>query len=120
MQFLLYAIFFASALLLILVILLQEPEGGGLGEAFGGAASETFGPRAGGVNKFTFALFAVWILSALGLHWTSEGASAGSVMGDNPAPPVVGTNQPPSPGNTSLPGDAGTGQPLVPTPPQQQ
>ena len=65
LQFLLYTLFFASALLLILVILLQEGKGGGLSDAFGGAGAETFGVRAGGINRFTFGLFFVFLLSAL-------------------------------------------------------
>ena len=42
-----------GALLLIFVILLQEPKGGGLSAAFGGAGAETFGVQTGGVNRFT-------------------------------------------------------------------
>ncbi len=89
LEFLLYAIFFASAVLLILVILLQESKGGGLSEAFGGAGAETFGPRAGGISKFTFSLFGVWILSALALHWIAGGSESGSVMGAPGPDPVV-------------------------------
>jgi len=80
MQFILYTLFFLSALLLILVILVQEGKGGGLGGALGGAGAETFGVRAGGVNKVTFIIFLVFVLSALALHWTSEGANAGSAL----------------------------------------
>lgn len=65
---LLWALFFASALLLILVILLQEPKGGGLAEAFGGMGAQTFGVKAGGINRFTFTVFAVFAGSALLLH----------------------------------------------------
>ena len=80
LQILLYFVFFASALLLILIILLQEGKGGGLGDAFGGAGAETFGPRAGGINRFTFGLFGAWVLSAMLLHWTAGDGSSGSVM----------------------------------------
>lgn len=65
----LYIIFVLVAMLLILVILMQEGKGGGFGQAFGGAGAETFGVRAGGVNKFTGLLFAVFIASAIGIHW---------------------------------------------------
>jgi preprotein translocase subunit SecG len=81
---LLYLLFFASALLLILVILVQEGKGGGLGGALGGAGAETFGVRAGGVNKVTFILFAVFALTALSLHWTAGDSNEGSML-DLPA-----------------------------------
>ncbi|RMH04695.1 MAG: preprotein translocase subunit SecG [Planctomycetota bacterium] len=106
LEFLLYSVFFLSAVLLILVILVQESKGGGLGEAFGGAGQETFGPRAGGINRFTFGLFGVWILSALALHWTSGGAEEGSVMGSEPETPVVEQQEPaplPPPGGDTAP-----------------
>ena len=91
---LLYVIFFIAAALLILVILLQEGKGGGLSEAFGGAGAETFGVRAGGINKFTFALFAVFIASAMALHLTtSETKDAGTVGGA-----IMDTTGNPSPG----------------------
>ena len=47
---LLYIIFTVASLLLILVILLQEGSGGGLAGAFGGAGSEAFGVKAGGIK----------------------------------------------------------------------
>ncbi|MEZ5988226.1 MAG: preprotein translocase subunit SecG [Planctomycetota bacterium] len=65
---LLWALFFLSALLMVLIILLQEPKGGGLGEAFGGMGAQTFGVKTGGVNKFTFIVFAVFVGSALLIH----------------------------------------------------
>jgi preprotein translocase subunit SecG len=80
MQFFLYTLFFVSALMLILVILVQEGKGGGLGGALGGAGSETFGVRAGGVNKVTFVIFLVFILSAMSLHWTSDESNSGSAL----------------------------------------
>jgi len=101
MAFLLYLLFFLSALLLILVILVQEGKGGGLGGALGGAGAETFGVRAGGVNKVTFILFGIFVLSALSLHWTSEDANAGSVLDLNeaiqaPADPGAGAGTAPA------------------------
>ena len=63
---------FLSAVLLSIVILLQEGKGGGLAEAFGGMGAETFGVKSGGINKFTFALAGVFMGSAVLLHtmWT--------------------------------------------------
>ncbi len=43
---LLWFIFVVSALLVGLIILIQEGKGGGLGEAFGGMGAETFGVKA--------------------------------------------------------------------------
>ena len=48
-----WAIFLLSSIFMIFVILLQEPKGGGLAEAFGGMGAETFGVKSGGVNRFT-------------------------------------------------------------------
>jgi len=103
---LLYLLFFASALLLILVVLVQEGDGGGLGGALGGAGAETFGVRAGGINKVTFILFAVFALSALALHWTAGDSNEGSML-DLPA----GIQATDGPG--AGPAD-GAGAPVVP------
>ena len=80
LQILLYTLFFLSAVLLILVIVIQEGKGGGLGDAFGGAGAQTFGVRAGGVNKVTFGLFAALVLFSLLLHWTAGDSNTGSVL----------------------------------------
>ena len=60
-----WILFFLSACLLIFVILLQEPKGGGLAEAFGGMGAETFGVKSSGVNRFTVIVAAVFLLSAV-------------------------------------------------------
>ncbi|MAE76169.1 MAG: preprotein translocase subunit SecG [Planctomycetes bacterium] len=64
----LWLLFGLSALLLIVVVLLQEPKGGGLAEAFGGMGAQTFGVKSGGINRFTFIVFTVFILSATLIH----------------------------------------------------
>ncbi len=115
LEFLLYAIFFASAILLILVILLQESKGGGLSEAFGGAGAETFGPRAGGISKFTFGLFGAWILSALALHWTAGSADSGSVMGQPGPESAIGSSEEGGAGAGTPPPTNG-GAPVTPPP----
>lgn len=61
------SLFTISAILLTVVILLQEGKGGGLAGAFGGAGAETFGVKAGTVNKFTAWLGAAFLGLAL-LH----------------------------------------------------
>ncbi len=65
MAIIFWILFFASACLLIFVILLQEPKGGGLAEAFGGMGAETFGVKSSGVNRFTVIVAAVFLLSAV-------------------------------------------------------
>lgn len=70
LQTVLWVALFGSALLLSIVILLQEPKGGGLAEAFGGVGAETFGVKSGGINRFTFLLAGVFMGSAVVLHAT--------------------------------------------------
>jgi preprotein translocase subunit SecG len=65
LHYLAWLLFFVSAVLLVIVVLLQESKGGGLAEAFGGAGAETFGVKAGGINRFTFLLAAIFCGSAI-------------------------------------------------------
>lgn len=60
-----WVLFFVSAVLMTIVVLLQESKGGGLAEAFGGVGAETFGVKAGGINRFTFLLAAIFCGSAI-------------------------------------------------------
>lgn len=110
MEYLFYTLFFLSALLLVLVILLQEGKGGGLSDAFGGAGAETFGVRSGGINRFTFGVFAVFVLSAMALHWMAGDPLAGSVMQGVPGveSPSTGVVDP------SAAGTDGATPPIVP------
>jgi preprotein translocase subunit SecG len=65
-----WVLFFVAAIMLSVVILLQEGKGGGLAEAFGGIGAETFGVKSGGINKFTFTLAGIFVASAILLHAT--------------------------------------------------
>jgi len=51
-------------------VLLQESKGGGLAEAFGGVGAETFGVKTGNINRFTFLLAGIFMVSAVALHLT--------------------------------------------------
>ncbi len=62
---LLWISLFVSALVLIFVVLIQEGKGGGLAAALGGAGTEAFGVKAGGINRFTAIIAAIFILSAI-------------------------------------------------------
>jgi len=66
----LWIVFFLSALFLAILVLLQESKGGGLAEAFGGIGAETFGTKTGGVNRVTFTIATVFLVSAILIHAT--------------------------------------------------
>lgn len=65
LEWLFSIVFILSAVLLIIVILLQEGRGGGIAEAFGGAGGETFGVRASGIARFTGWVAFFFIATAL-------------------------------------------------------
>ncbi len=62
---LILVVFILCSLLMMFVILLQEPKGGGLSSAFGGAGAETFGVQTGGVNKFTSTVGGLFLFLAI-------------------------------------------------------
>ena len=64
-KYVVFTLFVISAVVLSVVILLQEGKGGGLGSAFGGAAADAFGVKAGTVNKFTTYLASTFLGLAL-------------------------------------------------------
>ena len=85
-----FVLFVVSAFVLTIVILLQEGKGGGLGSAFGGAAADAFGVKAGTVNKFTAYLAAAFLGLALlygGLKASGDRVS----IQPAPQPAVTGT-----------------------------
>ncbi len=92
--FLLYTLFFLSAALLIFIILIQEGKGGGIADAFGGAGAQTFGVRAGGVNKVTMILFGVFLISAVVLNLFGRDSNEGSVIQDALSAPVTAPAEP--------------------------
>ncbi|MDQ7012981.1 MAG: preprotein translocase subunit SecG [Planctomycetota bacterium] len=67
-------LFLFCSVLLILTVLIQRPQGGGLAGAFGGgggAGGETaFGARTGdALTMATIAFFVIWLAIAVGLVW---------------------------------------------------
>ncbi len=109
---LLYLVFVLSALLLIIVIMVQEGKGGGLGDAFGGAGQQTFGVGASGITKFTSYVSGVFLLCAVLITVMSK-RQAGSILDDtgiiptgNPAALGATSNDvaPPAGGGNSAPG----------------
>ncbi len=65
---LLYIIFVLAAIILTVVILLQEGKGGGLGDALGTAGQQTFGVKASGIQRFTAIVAVIFLVSALSIH----------------------------------------------------
>ena len=60
-----YLIFVLSAIILIVVILLQEGKGGGFGgESLGGHGQQTFGVASKGIQRFTGITAGVFLVSA--------------------------------------------------------
>ncbi len=67
LNIILTVLFIGLSLLLILIVLMQEGKGGGLGNAFGGMGGEAFGHGAGGINKFTTVLAGLLFVLAAAL-----------------------------------------------------
>lgn len=79
---LLYLLFVFSAIVLIVVILLQEGKGGGFSDALGTAGQQTFGVKASGIHKFTAVVAVIFLSSALLIHVLNRmGSSTTSIDG---------------------------------------
>ena len=89
---LLYIVFVFSAIVLVVVILLQEGKGGGFGDALGVAGQQTFGVKASGIHKFTGTVAVVFFVCALAITILNRTQSESSNIGgdtssiDLPAP----------------------------------
>jgi len=105
MEFVLWLVFILSSVVLIAVVLLQEPKGGGLAEAFGGMGAQTFGVKATGITKFTAYVAVVFMLSAILLTCVS---SDESVMSDAATPPAD-TGLPTGPSDVGAPAETDGG-----------
>lgn len=109
--------FFIVCVLLILAVLVQKPQGGGLSAAFGagsGSAGQTaFGAKTGdALTVMTIGLFVLWLLVAVVLNWvthpekpapmTPEATSSAPANGQVPAAPSGETPAPAqNPGESS-------------------
>ena len=82
---LLYILFVLAAIVLVVVILLQEGRGGGLTDALGTSGQQTFGVGTSGINRFTGATAAVFLGSALLIHWLNRQVGDDSVLKNMPA-----------------------------------
>ena len=98
-----YILFVLAAIVLVVVILLQEGRGGGLTDALGSSGQATFGVGTSGINRFTGATAAVFLGSALLIHVLNRQVAQSSVVGDSPAVEAPAT-------------DTGTAPPQLPPP----
>ncbi|MCY2960006.1 MAG: preprotein translocase subunit SecG [Planctomycetota bacterium] len=99
---LLYILFIVSAIVLCIVVLLQEGRGGGLTDALGSAGQQTFGVAASGIHKFTGWTGAVFIVSALLIHVVNRKSAESSVVPDfDTTKPAVEAPAVPGPGGTT-------------------
>ena len=117
---LLYIVFVLSAIVLVVVILLQEGKGGGLTDALGTAGQATFGVGASGINRFTGGAVAVFLVSAMGIHMLNRERNARSVVGFSTGGPSVTAPVVPADGGTPTSDGAGGTPPSNPgggTPP---
>ncbi|MCP3920489.1 MAG: preprotein translocase subunit SecG [bacterium] len=79
---LLYITFVLAAIVLTVVILLQEGKGGGFGDALGTAGQQTFGVKASGIHRFTAIVAVVFLSSALFIHILNRNASQSTSIDD--------------------------------------
>jgi preprotein translocase subunit SecG len=120
---LLILLMLAVAVLLILTVLIQRPQGGGLSAAFGSAGSgqTAFGTKTGdALTVATVIMFIVFVLVAIGLNFgmkpvvPSDGTTMQAAPGDTSAPPaVMPEDATPAPGT---PADSTTAPGATPTP----
>jgi preprotein translocase subunit SecG len=73
MVIVLTVLFVVSAVLLALLVLIQDDQGEGIGGMFGGGSTSAFGSRSGNVlTRATTILAAVFLVSALGVAWLNK------------------------------------------------
>lgn len=99
--------FFLVCLIMILTVLIQKPQGGGLAGAFGsgaGSGQTAFGARTGdALTVATIGIFVFYILAAIGLNYVVRPTIA--------APPGITAT-----GGEGTPTDGGAGTTTTPTP----
>lgn len=88
----LFVLFLGACLLLMLTVLIQKPQGGGLAGAFGsgaGSGQTAFGTRTGdALTVATIAMFVIFIVLAVLLNYAARPEGLGAVNG------VSGTSAP--------------------------
>lgn len=112
-------LFIIVSIAMILIILVQRPQGGGLAGAFGGASGGStdtvFGGRVGdALTAMTCVAFLLYLGLAIGLNMLDNHTTV--VAATQPTPPVTATMPPPtSPGVTPA-APTGSTQIITPSP----
>ncbi len=87
---LLVAFFVLISLVLVLIVLIQKPQGGGLSGAFGaggGSGQTAFGTKTGDVlTMTTITIFVLWLLIAIVLNYATRPQTAPPPPGIAPGP----------------------------------
>ena len=104
-------VFIVVSTAMVLIILVQRPQGGGLAGAFGGAggaSTETvFGGRVGDALTWATVIgFTIWLAMAIGLNLLDNSSSAGpaaAVAGATTQPASESAPDPDSPGDEGEP-----------------
>ncbi len=77
----LLVLFIAVAVLLVIMVLLQDDQGEGLGGIFGGSSTSPFGSKSGNILvKVTSVLGVLFFVSSLGLAWVSKTSSDNDIL----------------------------------------
>src|SRR5258705_7609511 len=91
-------LFVVVSMLLILTILIQRPQGGGLSGAFGsgaGSGQTAFGAKTGdALTIATIGMFALWVVFAVILNFTVRPAEAIAAPGPAATAPAEGGSTP--------------------------
>jgi preprotein translocase subunit SecG len=81
LSIILIVFFVASALITILIVLIQDDQGEGIGGMFGGGSSTPFGSRSGNVlTRFTAIVATVFFCAAFALAWVNRGAESSDIV----------------------------------------
>lgn len=90
---LLYILFVAAAIILTVVILLQEGKGGGFGDSLGTAGQQAFGVKASGVQRFTAYVAIAFLTSAVLIHVLNNSRQNESSLSDESAVPFTSVEE---------------------------
>lgn len=117
---LLVVLFMGVCVLLILTVLIQKPQGGGLAGAFGsgaGSGQTAFGAKTGdALTIATIFMFCVFVLGAIGLNYATRPPKSDTVVTPAAAPALPGTTEQPEsrPPEQVAPAEPVTGEPTAP------